>query len=161
MVRFRRRTFEYICDLYSELEATGEVPYDQTIEDRVMAVFGTSSRAEEGRGANRIRGWVGPTEEFVVTARDQGHFMAHCIAGGLDVNVFSQERHLNRGWSSPGEIYRQMENYCYEQSGTFCFSRPIYTDGSSVPRGLEFGCLKPIRLSGSRYLTTRLKIDLP
>lgn len=142
LVRFRFRTFEYICDIYSELEVTGAVPYDQTIEDRVVAVLGTSARAEERRDASRSRGWVGPTEEFLGTERDKGHYMAHCIGGGLDVNVFSQERRLNRGWSPQGKIYRQMETYCYEQPGTFCFSRPIYADGSSVPRWLEFGLLK-------------------
>ena len=30
-------------------------------------------------------------------------------------------------------LYRQMETYCYDQPGTFCFSRPVYADGSSVP----------------------------
>lgn len=35
-----------------------------------------------------------------------------------------------------------MEKYCREQEGTFCFSRPIYCDGSNVPRWLEFGVLK-------------------
>jgi hypothetical protein len=142
LVRFQFRTFEYICDHYSELEATGEVPYDQTIEDRVVAVLGISARADERRDAVRSRGWVGPPEEFLVTERDKGHFMAHCIGGGLDVNVFSQERCLNRGWSPQGKIYRQMENYCYAQPGTFCFSRPVYADGSSIPRWLEFGLLK-------------------
>jgi hypothetical protein len=142
LVRFPFRTFEYICDLHSDLEATGEVPYDQTIEDRVVAVIGTSARAEERRDASRSRGWVGPTEECLTTERDKGHFMAHCIGGGLDVNVFSQERRLNRGWSPQGKIYRQMENYCYQRPGTLCFSRPIYTDSSSVPRWLEFGLLK-------------------
>lgn len=142
LVRFRFRTFEYICDVYSELELKGAVPYNQTIEDRVVAVLGASARAEEGRDASRMRGWIGPTEEFVGSERDKGHFMAHCIGGGLDVNVFSQERRLNRGWSSQGKIYRQMETYCYEQPGTFCFSRPIYADGSNVPRWLEFGLLK-------------------
>jgi 3' terminal RNA ribose 2'-O-methyltransferase Hen1 len=39
-------------------------------------------------------------------------------------------------------LTRQMETYCYEQPGTFCFSRPIYADGSSLPRWLEFGLLK-------------------
>jgi len=58
LVRFQFRTFEYICDLYSELEATGEVPYDQTIEDRVVAVIGTSARAGERRDASRSRGWT-------------------------------------------------------------------------------------------------------
>jgi hypothetical protein len=85
---------------------------------------------------------VDPTEEFLGTERDKGHYMAHCIGGGLDVNVFSQERRLNRGWSPQGKVYRQMETYCYEQPGTFCFSRPVYADGSSVPRWLEFGLLK-------------------
>src|ERR1022692_537483 len=28
LVRFRFRTFEYICDIYSELEVTGQVPYN-------------------------------------------------------------------------------------------------------------------------------------
>jgi hypothetical protein len=35
-----------------------------------------------------------------------------------------------------------MEKYCREQEGTFCFSRPIYVDGSNIPRWLEFGVLK-------------------
>jgi hypothetical protein len=131
IVRFAFRTFEYICDLYSELEATGQVPYDQTIADRVVAVLGTSGCATEKRDASRIRGWGAPPEELVGTERDKGHFMAHCIGGGLDVNVFSQERRLNRGWSPQGKIYRQMENYCYQHPGTFCFSRPLYADGSS------------------------------
>ena len=68
--------------------------------------------------------------------------MAHSIGGGFDVNLFSQERRLNRGWSARGKIYRQMEKYCHHHEGAFCFSRPIYTDASSVPRWLEFGVLK-------------------
>src|ERR1043166_7429430 len=34
IARFRLRTFEYICDLYSEMEILGEVPFDQTSENR-------------------------------------------------------------------------------------------------------------------------------
>jgi hypothetical protein len=34
------------------------------------------------------------------------------------------------------EIYRQ------GHPGTFCFSRAIYTDGSSVPQWIEFGIFK-------------------
>jgi hypothetical protein len=142
LVRLPFRSFEYICDIYSDLEALGQVPYDQTIEDRVVGVLGTSSSAPEKRGSSRIRGWGEPPEELVGTERDKGHFMAHCIGGGLDVNVFSQDRRLNRGWSPQGKLFRQMETYCYRQPGTFCFSRPIYADGSSVPRWLEFGLLK-------------------
>ena len=79
------------------------------------------------------------TDKLETTERDDGHFIAHSIGGGLDVNLFSQERLLNRGSSPQGKIYRQIEKYCHEQEGTFCFSRPIYADGSSVPRWLAFG----------------------
>jgi hypothetical protein len=144
LVRFRHRTFEYVCDLYSQLEATGSVPFDQTIADRVIGVFGTSSRAQEERNARRIK--IELSEELEGTHRDDGHFMARSIGGGLDVNLFSQERLLNRGWSSQGKIYRRMEKYCYEQEGTFCFSRPIYANGSNVPRWLEFGVRKLVLL---------------
>jgi len=140
LVRFRHRTFEYICDLYSQLEVTGSVPFDQTIADRVIGVFGMSSRAQQSRAERRVR--IALSEELEGTRRDDGHFMARSIGGGLDVNLFSQDRLLNRGWSSQGKVYRRMEKYCREQEGTFCFSRPIYADGSNVPRWLEFGVLK-------------------
>jgi len=142
IVRFQSRTFEYLFDIYSELEMIGEVPYDQTVEDRVVAVLGTSTSPDEPRDATRMRGWLGETGELVGATRDKGHFIAHCIGGGLDVNVFSQDRKLNRGWSREGKAYRRMERYCQEHPGTFCFSRPVYTDSSSVPRWLEFGVLK-------------------
>ena len=140
LIRFRHRTFEYICDLYSQLESTGAVPYDQTIADRVIGVFGRSSRAQDLRDARRAR--IELSEELAGTRRDDGHFMARSIGGGLDANLFSQDRLLNRGWSHQGKIYRRMEKYCREQEGTFCFSRPLYADGSNVPRWLEFGVLK-------------------
>jgi len=139
-VRFRHRTFEYVCDLYSQLEETGSVPFDQTIADRVIGVFGMSSRAQECRNGRPTK--IELSEELEGTQRDDGHFMARSIGGGLDVNLFSQNRLLNRGWSSQGKIYRRMEKYCREQEGTLCFSRPIYSDGSNVPRWLEFGVLK-------------------
>jgi hypothetical protein len=142
IARFEYRTFEYIFDLYSELEAIGEVAYDQTVEDRVVAVLGTSARADESRDRTRMPGWLGETGEILGATRDKGHFIAHCMGGGLEVNVFSQDRKLNRGWSPQGKIYRQMERYCQEHPGTFCFSRPIYADNSSVPRWLEFGVLR-------------------
>jgi hypothetical protein len=140
LMRFRHGTFEYLCDVYSQLEMTGSIPYDQTVHDRVIGVFGKSSRAKETRNAKRTR--LQLSEELEGTGRDDGHFMARSIGGGLDTNLFSQNRLLNRGWSSQGKIYRRMEKYCRDQEGTFCFSRPIYADGSNVPRWLEFGVLK-------------------
>jgi len=142
IVRFHYGTFEYFYDFYSELEVNGEVPYSETIEDRVVGVIGTSTSTRDPRDPSRLRGWVGPTEEYIGKDRDKGHFMAHCIGGGLDVNVFSQLRSLNRGWSKEGKVYRQMEDYCYEHASTLCFSRPVYVDDTSAPRWLEFGVMK-------------------
>lgn len=142
LLRFRVGGFEYICDVYSDLEANGEVAYDQTVQDRVVAAFGISG-ATQPRKTRRSSRWIDPSEQAAITERDHGHLIAHCIGGsGLGLNVFSQDRKLNRGRSEQGKLYRQMERYCQEQPGTFCFSRPIYVDGSSVPRWLEFGLLK-------------------
>jgi hypothetical protein len=141
LVRYNFRTFTYYFDLYSGLEAMGDVPFDQSTQDRVVGVLGTSAPAKRSRTGRR-RSWGDPPEELVGPERDKGHFMAHAIGGGLEVNVFSQDRSLNRGWSEQGKVYREMEKYCYTHPGTFCFSRPVYTDGSSVPRWLEFGLMR-------------------
>jgi len=99
-VHFRQHTFKYVCDLYSQLEMMGSVPYDQTVADRVVGVFGISSRLEQNRNTRRVR--IELSEELEGSRRDDGHFMARSIGGGLDVNLFSQDRLLNRGWSSQG-----------------------------------------------------------
>jgi hypothetical protein len=81
-------------------------------------------------------------EELAGTNRDKGHFIAHAIGGGTDLNIFSQDRETNRGISVQGKVYRQMEKYCFARPGTFCFARPVYADATSVPRWLEFGLIK-------------------
>jgi hypothetical protein len=141
VIRLQRRTFEYICDSYSGLEALGEVPFDQRIQDRVIGVLGTSAPMRGPRRGSQ-NSLPDLPEEMSGYNRDRGHFMAHCIGGGLDVNVFSQARHVNRGISEEGKTYRQMEKYCFSNPGTFCFSRPIYADTTSVPRWVEFGLIK-------------------
>lgn len=142
LVGIRAGKFEYICDIYSDLEAKGEVAFDQTIQDRVVAVFGMSGGGMAGN-ARRLRRWIDASENLAVTERDHGHLIARCIGGySLGINVFSQDRKMNRGQSEQGKVYRKMESYCLQCPGTFCFSRPIYADGSSVPRWLEFGLLR-------------------
>jgi hypothetical protein len=84
IVRFDCGNFEYFCDLYSELEVTGEVAYDQTVQNRVIAVLGTSTNVGRPRGA-RMTFWFWSAEEFIAANRDRGHFIAHSIGGGLDV----------------------------------------------------------------------------
>lgn len=142
LVELRLGTFDYVCDVCSDLESSGEVAYDQTAQDRVVAAFGISGTAKPPN-ANRSAHWINPNEHLATTERDHGHLIARCIGGsGLRVNVFSQARLLNRGRSDQGRLYRQMEAHCSKRPGTFCFSRPIYADGSCVPRWVEFGVLK-------------------
>jgi hypothetical protein len=31
---------------------------------------------------------------------------------GLEINLFSQARALNRGWSAEGKLFRRMEQHC-------------------------------------------------
>ena len=135
-------TFDYICDSYSSTEALGEVAFDQRVRDRVVGVLGISLPMRGRRRGSMPKGWVEHPEEIDSSGRDKGHFIAHAIGGGLDMNVFSQARDLNRGISEQGKVYRLMERYCYENPGTFCFSRPVYEDATSVPRWLEFGLLR-------------------
>ena len=135
-------TFDYICDSYSGMEALGEVAFDQRVRDRVVGVLGISLPMRRRRRSSLPDGWIEHPEEIDSCGRDKGHLIAHAIGGGLDMNVFSQARGLNRGLSEQGKVYRLMERYCYEHPGTFCFGRPVYDDTSSVPRWLEFGLLR-------------------
>jgi len=144
LVRIRQSSFEYIYDNYSYLEATGAIPYS-LVEDRLVGVFGLSAPEVRIRDDYRLRGWVGPTEKMYGREYDKGHFIAHTIGGAVDraeMNVFVQRRDLNRGWSSEGKRYREMEKYCVSNPGVFCFSRPLYEDLTSKPASLEFGILK-------------------
>lgn len=145
IVRFQYGAFEYIYDDYASLETTGAVPYDSTIEARLVAVSGRSIRQKGKRDDYRLKGWVGATEKAFGPRWDKGHFIAHSIGGAVDqaeANVFVQRRDLNRGWSAAGRRYREMEKYCETNQGTFCFSRPIYLDQSAKPAFVEFGVLK-------------------
>lgn len=148
IVRVRHNSFEYIYDAYTWLEVTGVVPYDPHKESRLVAVLGLSEPGKKARDDYRLRGWVGPTERMYGRRWDKGHFIANSIGGAVDrleINVFVQRRDLNRGWSAEGRRYREMERYCVRNPGTFCFSRPIYTDETSRPAFLEYGIFKPNR----------------
>jgi hypothetical protein len=62
---------------------------------------------------------------------------------GLEINLFSQARALNRGWSAEGKLFRKMEQHCAAQPGTFCHFRPRYNDHLACPALVEFGVLLP------------------
>ena len=141
----RHGSFQYMFDNYTMLEASGKVPYNPNRESRLVVAFGYSKPQRIPRDDFRLKGWVGPTEQLFGAECDKGHFIAHSIGGTVDqceLNVFVQNRRLNRGWSAEGKKYVLMEKYCFSTPNTFCFSRPIYTDGFAKPAMLEFGVLK-------------------
>jgi hypothetical protein len=103
-------------------------------EDRVVAVWGTS-RSEPGRTRDKTR--IGGLLKGLWAKRfpgdNRGHFFAHTMGGGLDINLFPQAGRLNRGG-----LWREMERYCAANPGTFCFVRPLYSNQSWRPQALEY-----------------------
>ena len=141
-------SFIYVYDFVTELEEGGVLEPGTVREDRLVAGYGLSSADVGGREAGRMRGWVGPTERYLGRARDKGHVFGRALGGrvdGLEINLFSQARALNRGWSAEGKHFRKMEHYCAAHPGTFCFFRPRYTDHLACPASVEFGVLLPER----------------
>lgn len=120
-------------------------PENPRVESRVVVVYGRSQPPRTKRDTSRMRGWIGPTNQFRDGKYDKGHFIAHMSGGGLDINLFFQRRDINRGWSARGKVYRQMERFCAEHLGTFCFARPRYNDRTWHPCALEYGILLPDR----------------
>jgi DNA/RNA non-specific endonuclease len=109
-----------------------------TTDDRVVAVWGLS-RVEPAstRDTGRMAGFLGGVWSDNYPGRDRGHFFAHTMGGGTDINLFPQLASVNRG----GE-WRRMERYAAEHPGTFCFIRPIYDGASWTPSQLEYGIYK-------------------
>jgi len=139
----RHGLFQYMFDHPMPPASAGVAP-SPACESRLVAAFGWSTPQRLARDDFRLRRWVGATEAFFGRGWDKGHFIAHSIGGAVDqceLNVFVQRRDLNRGWSAAGKRFRLMEKYCFQNPGTFCFSRPIYTGGSARPGALEFGVL--------------------
>ena len=149
VVRITQGSFEYIYDDCASLEAL-ELPTPHLPpEKRLVLAIGRSAPRLPKRDDSRLRGWSGPTlKDAYGPGWDRGHFIAYTLGGvvdGFELNVFVQRRSLNRGWKSHprGRLYREMEDFCAANMGTFCFSRPIYSDETAKPAAIEFALLKP------------------
>lgn len=103
--------------------------------DRVVAVWGTS-RPEPARtrDTERMKGFLKGAWSGSYPERDRGHFFAHTMGGALDMNLFPQLSRVNRTG-----LWREMETYCAQHPGTFCFIHPIYADHTWQPAQLEYG----------------------
>jgi hypothetical protein len=76
-------------------------------------------------------------QALIPTLQEAGCDTIGSVVDGLEANVFVQRRDLNRGWSPAGKRFREMEKYCVSNRGTFCFSRPFYTDQTAKPAFVE------------------------
>lgn len=116
-----------------DLQARGS-----STDDRVVAVWGLSKpEPADTRDKGRMAGFLKGAWSTAYAGRDRGHFFAHTMGGGTDINLFPQVASVNRG----GE-WRRMEEYAADNPGTFCFIRPVYEDRSWTPAMLEYGIYK-------------------
>lgn len=113
-------------------------------EDRVVGVWGRSRPPLERRDAARQRGFVPVPRKWSLAGLDRGHFVAHSLGGGMDMNFFPQRADLNRGRSAAGRRWRALERQA-ASPGALLFVRPIYTSSTWVPDWLDFG----VALGGS------------
>ncbi len=146
LLRISTSGFEYIFDFVQESVARGDVTPAEAVEDRVIGVHGRSALAADKRKDQLMRGRpLGPVDVMPEEKRsdyDKGHFIAHSMGGGLEINIFPQIRSLNRGWSDRGKVFRAMERYCQDHPRTYCFCHPIYAGCSWHPARIEFGVLR-------------------
>lgn len=145
------------CNNYREQHGQAqivEIPIDSGVFifdlhfERVILAYALSIKQEQERDTSRMRGFPNVNASFQKTQRgadqvaDKGHFLSHASGGGLDINLFPHERHLNRGWSEAGKRFRAMEKHTARHPGTFYFHRACYEDDSWVPAQLHYGVLK-------------------
>jgi hypothetical protein len=115
---------------------------DDTGSVRTAGVFGASGIATKPRDKERMAGLYGPTEKTFGKGYDKGHYISRAIGGDdnfENANLFPQLRHINRGTSDLGKLYRNIERHCASTVGTLFFSRPIYENLSWRPKALEVG----------------------
>jgi len=134
-VSFRgKNSGEPFCRYLFDHASGGAEPDGSAVEDRVVAVWGISRREPAAsRDHSRMQGFLRGVWSAVYPGADRGHFLAHTLGGGFDINLFPQSKRINRSG-----LWRQMETYCSRHPGTFCFVRPLYRDGSWTPAELEF-----------------------
>jgi hypothetical protein len=140
-------SINYQFDWHTELFADSDANDPNSIqkEARLIAAFGYTASVTAKRPSSaspEMLGFIGRTELYLGKDFDKGHYVAHTFGGSVNINLFKQARHINRGWSEEGVVYRQMEAHCQKLSGTMFFSRPLYQSPIGPPCALEFGILQ-------------------
>jgi hypothetical protein len=120
--------------------------------DRVVAVWGHSKRADGPRDRGRQSGFIPNPPTWSHAGRDRGHFVAHAAGGGMDMNFFPQAAGLNRGRTPQGRRWKAMERHAIDHPGTALFVRPAYVDATWIPATIDFGLLMDGRLRFERFI---------
>ncbi len=105
-------------------------------DNRLIGVYGTSSRPGGSRDRSRLAGFPSPDRHSPGRVH-RGHAAAHSLGGPDEgYNLFAQNAavNLSREW-------RSLERYCAARPGTFMFVRAVYLDISSTPAALEYGLI--------------------
>lgn len=159
LTEIQLESFNYIYDDVDTLQQLGNTELDIECDSRLLVVFGQSIPLKRKREDSRLKGWIGPTHKFLGKEWNKGHFIAHRIGGSVDgseINVFQQKKTLNQALSDEGKLYTKMESYCAKHLGTFCFSRPVYTDKSAIPSFLEYGVLMENKVLWVEYFNNQV-----
>jgi hypothetical protein len=83
---------------------------------------------------------------------DRGHFIPYTAGGLFGPNLFVQDRALNRGWSSDGRLYRELERSAVAAAPkSMLFVRPLYADDSDIPELLDLGVVAGPKLDVRRF----------
>lgn len=106
---------------------------------RVIGVWGHPANATRPRDRARQQRFLPDSVRWSRAGRDRGHFIAHSLGGGMDINFFPQAVNLNRGRTPEGSRWRQLERRAGAFAETLVLLRPIYDSASWVPRWLDFG----------------------
>jgi hypothetical protein len=107
-------------------------------DDRVIAVWGLSRQEPAAtRDKSRMAGFIKDDWSKAYPGRDRGHFFAHTMGGGVDINLFPQLASINRGGD-----WRAMEKYAVEHPGSLCFIQPLYRGATWTPDRLIYGIFK-------------------
>ena len=107
-------------------------------DERVVGVWGRVAKPSTERDRARQAGFIPAPARWSQAGYDRGHFVAHSLGGGMDVNFFPQASDLNRGSSERGRRWRALERYAASAHDASIFMRPLYDGPSWTPALVEF-----------------------
>jgi DNA/RNA non-specific endonuclease len=133
IVEIALASLTYLFDL---APSSGPAPHDA--DDRVVGVWGRLAKPRAARNRSRQAGFIPEPARWSEAGYDRGHFVAHSLGGGMEINFFPQAKDLNRGSSERGRRWRALERHAASADEALIFVRPLYDGPSWRPALLDF-----------------------